>query len=221
MKTGNKILLWCLCIVSVVVISVTGTVAYLTDRDSAVNTFTVGQVGITLDESKVNPDGTLVEDAERVKGNEYHLMPGQTYIKDPMITVEKDSAESYVRMLVTLNNADKLIEIFGEEFLPETYVEGWDSSKWECVNAVKDTEGNTINYEFRHYQTVEASAAEDTALEPLFTKFTVPQTMTGEQLTRLNDPDKFTITVIGHAIQAAGFENADAAWAAFEKQMNP
>lgn len=219
MKTGNKILLWCLCIVAVVVISVTGTLAYLTDRDSAVNTFTVGQVDITLDEAKVNTDGTPVKGAERVQENEYHLIPGQTYTKDPMITVKAGSAKSYVRMMVTLNNADKLLEIFGEEFLPENYVEGWDSSIWECVKVGKIAEDNTITYEFRYYQTV--TAAEDKTLEPLFTELIVPQTMTGEQLKNLNDPGKFTITVHGHAIQAAGFENADEAWAAFEKQMNP
>ena len=106
MKTGNKILLWCLCIVAVVVISVTGTLAYLTDRDSAVNTFTVGQVDITLDEAKVNTDGTPVKGAERVQENEYHLIPGQTYTKDPMITVKAGSAKSYVRMMVTLNNKE-------------------------------------------------------------------------------------------------------------------
>ena len=74
MKTGNKILLWCLGFVAVAAISVAGTLAYLTDQDSVVNTFTVGKVQITLDETKVNSDGTVVEGAERVRENEYHLI---------------------------------------------------------------------------------------------------------------------------------------------------
>lgn len=34
----------------------------------------------------------------------------------------------------------------------------------------------------------------------------------------LND---FNITVVGHAIQAAGFMDADTAWEAFEEQVKP
>lgn len=216
MKTGNKILLWCLGFVAVAAISVAGTLAYLTDEDSVVNTFTVGKVQITLDETKVNTDGTVVEGAERVQKNEYHLIPGQTYTKDPMITVEENSEEAYVRMMVTLNCAEELKEIFGNDFLPENYVEGWESLTWECVGNI--TEDNTITYEFRYFKTVSSAAGEKKALEPLFTKITVPGTVTGEQLKMLND---FNITVVGHAIQAAGFEDADTAWAAFEEQVKP
>lgn len=218
MKTGNKILLWCLGFVAVAAISVAGTLAYLTDQDSVVNTFTVGKVQITLDETKVNSDGTVVEGAERVQKNEYHLIPGQTYTKDPMITVEENSEEAYVRMMVTLNCAEELMEIFGNDFLPENYVKGWDSLKWECVKIGNITEDNTITYEFRYFKTVSSAAGEKKALEPLFTKITVPGTVTGEQLKMLND---FNITVVGHAIQAAGFEDADTAWAAFEEQVKP
>ena len=218
MKTGNKILLWCLGFVAVAAISVAGTLAYLTDQDSVVNTFTVGKVQITLDETKVNSDGTVVEGAERVRENEYHLIPGQTYTKDPMITVEENSEEAYVRMMVTLNCAEELKEIFDDDFLPENYVEGWDSSKWECVKIGNITEDNTITYEFRYFETVSSAVGEKKALEPLFTKIIVPGTVTGEQLKMLND---FNITVVGHAIQAAGFMDADTAWEAFEEQVKP
>lgn len=216
MKTGNKILLWCLGFVAVAAISVAGTLAYLTDQDSVVNTFTVGKVQITLDETKVNTDGTVVEGAERVQKNEYHLIPGQTYTKDPMITVEENSEEAYVRMMVTLNCAEELKEIFGNDFLPENYVEGWESLTWECVGNI--TEDNTITYEFRYFETVSSAVGEKKALEPLFTKIIVPGTVTGEQLKMLND---FNITVVGHAIQAAGFMDADTAWEAFEEQVKP
>ena len=56
-----------------------GTFAYLTSTDEVVNTFTVGNVQIKLDEAKANPDGTLVANADRVKANSYKLLPGHTY----------------------------------------------------------------------------------------------------------------------------------------------
>lgn len=60
MKTKSKALLLTLCAVLLVAASVMGTMAYLTSTDKVENTFTVGNVKITLDEAKVNTDGTPV-----------------------------------------------------------------------------------------------------------------------------------------------------------------
>lgn len=218
MKNMKKILLCCLCVVALVAASVLGTLAYLTDRDTAVNTFTVGNVDITLDEEAVNPDGTPTpEDDDRVQENEYHLIPGQTYVKDPTMTVKAGSEESYVRMLVTINCYSQLQAIFGEDFLPEEYVDGtWDSEIWPCVGSETDETANTITYEFRYHETVDASdSEEDIVLEALFQSFTLTGEITGEELATIQD---LTITVEGHAIQAAGFDDADAAWTAFDAQ---
>ena len=87
MKTKSKALLLTLCAVLLVAASVMGTMAYLTSTDKVENTFTVGKVAIKLDEAKANNDGSLVEGAARVKANEYKLLPGHTYNKDPMVTV--------------------------------------------------------------------------------------------------------------------------------------
>lgn len=94
MKTKRKALLLTFCAVLLVVASVLGTIAYLTSQDEVKNTFTVGQVAINLDEAKVNPDGTPVANADRVKANSYKLLPGHTYTKDPTVTVLKGSESS-------------------------------------------------------------------------------------------------------------------------------
>ena len=65
MKTKSKALLLTLCAVLLVAASVMGTMAYLTSTDKVENTFTVGNVTITLDEAKVNTDGTPAAPAER------------------------------------------------------------------------------------------------------------------------------------------------------------
>lgn len=111
MKTRSKALLLSLCAVALVVATVFGTMAYLTSTDEVVNTFTVGNVKIKLDEAKVNTDGTPVEGVDRVKTNEYHLLPGHTYTKDPTVTVLKGSEESYVRLKITLSNAADVMEM--------------------------------------------------------------------------------------------------------------
>ena len=109
MKKHSKILLAVVCALMLVVGSVMGTLAYLTSVDSAVNTFTVGKVAITLDEAAVKQDGTFVTNHEnRVKANTYHLLPGHEYHKDPTVTVLKDSEAVYVRMLVTVEDLDDL-----------------------------------------------------------------------------------------------------------------
>ncbi len=76
----------------------------------------------------------------------------------------------------------------------------------------EDTTANTITYEFRYKETVAAPTA-DVVLDDLFESFTVPGAVNNDQLAKLKD---MTITVVAHAIQADGFTDADAAWAAFE-----
>ena len=240
MKTKSKALLLTLCAVLLVAASVMGTMAYLTSTDKVENTFTVGNVKITLDEAKVDTDGTLATPAERVKANEYKLLPGHTYTKDPTVTVKAVSESSYVRMKVTFNNAAQIIamctdpdfadEITGvEKAFPlirmVKFVEA-NAAKWDGIpdNTV-DTEdmladakyfaydeaADTLTYYFYYTESVAAPTA-DVVLPVLFDSITVPGFVTGDQLAELNN---FKITAVAEAIQADGFDNADAAWAAY------
>ena len=99
-----------LLVVLVAAISIGATLAYLTDTDEAVNTFTVGKVGIKLDEAKVDEYGELIykEDgetlADRVTENSYKLIPGHSYVKDPTVTVDAGSEESYIRISSSIFN---------------------------------------------------------------------------------------------------------------------
>ncbi len=237
MKKSNVWILF-LCTALLLCVSVLGTMAYLTSTDKAVNTFTVGKVSITLDEADVNLQGVPVKvvdgveqevdtvaQADRVKGNEYHLIPGQTYVKDPTVTVKAGSEESFVRMLVTINKRTELDTIFaptGADLL--SIFNGYNSSVWAYAGETKS--GNTITYEFRYAGTggtVDASESQtDIILPPLFESFTLPGTMDGDDLATLytNENDRLRITVMGHAIQASGFADAESAWAAFTQQVS-
>lgn len=216
MKTKSKVLILSLCAICLVAVTVLATVAYLTSEDEAINTFTVGNVSIKLDEADVNPDGTIIEGADRVDGNEYHLIPGRTYVKDPTVTVEKGSENSYIRMFVTINKISELKSALGEDFLPQNYVTGWNSSIWDCVKTT-DNGDNTVTYEFRYYKTIGAfDSNSDIVLESLFDTFTLPGEITNEELKAISGLE---ITVKANAIQATGFDSVDGAWTAFEKQV--
>ena len=195
-----------------VIASVLGTMAYLTSEDEVVNTFTVGTVDIKLDEAKANEDGSLVPGAARVQANKYKLIPGHTYNKDPMVTVLNGSESSYVKMTVTFSHADELDAIFSPGGAELTSIfNGYDATNWIYKGNAKDTATNTRTYEFWYKETVGAPSA-DVALDALFDSITVPSLITNAQLATIED---MTITVNAYAIQADGFADADAAWAAF------
>ena len=90
MKTARKVLILALCAVLLVSATIMGTMAYLTSQAEVVNTFTVGSVAITLDETDV--DGN----AGRDTANAYKLLPGHTYTKDPIIRVASTSEDCYL-----------------------------------------------------------------------------------------------------------------------------
>ena len=106
----------------------------------------------------------------------------------------------------------------GEDFLPQNFVEGWLSDVWQTTGVIEENEDKTIaKYEFRYHNTVNAKdAAEGIVLEPLFTSFTVPAELDGEDLAHLAN---MVIKVEGHAIQKTGFDTPEAAWAAFDAQF--
>lgn len=242
MRKAKKTVLAVACAAALVAGSIAGTMAYLTSKDEVKNTFTVGQVEISLDEAKVDEkgrpvdkDGKVVEDlaaAERVTGNSYKLIPGHKYTKDPTLTVLKGSEESYVRLMVTATFDGKLTE---EQLATKLdgiftdYDSDWARKGDPAVTTETKTvfedgdekvvEYTVVTYEYRYKTTVEGEvegSAADNKLPALFTGIAVPATWTNEDLKAIGG---FSIDVEGQAIQADGFEDADAAWTAFGKQV--
>ena len=227
----RRVLLLLACAVMLVSLSVGATLAYLTSTDSVKNTFTVGQVKIKLDEADVKTDGTYEKDHDqRVKANEYHLLPGHEYIKDPTVTVLKGSEKCYVRTIVTVNNIADLKAIFPNDvapdgtFLIQNFVTGWDKTLWVFEKATN--EGDTTKYEFRYFAPVQPEEGEDLVLDDLFETIKFPgQGVTNEELLKLvDDPTTETVepslevNVVAHAIQWDGFADDDAAWTAFDAE---
>ena len=181
-----------LVVVMMLVIGCTigGTIAWLTAKtDPVVNTFTVGDINISLTETwntDTNGDGT--NDAWQAK-----LIPGSSYQKDPKVTVEAGSEKCY------------LFIKFEEENNPATYLTYTSNLKqpdW--------TQGDGTNIPANvWYRVVEANATDDQSWYLLtgnstYTNgcVTVKDTVTKDVMPAALDAPKLTYTAY-----ACQFEN--------------
>lgn len=199
----KKIVALCLCIALAVVAIGGATLAYFTDTKDVTNTFTVGNVKITLTEPSWTQDSKLV--------------PGTEIGKDPTVTVVKGSEECYVRILMTISNSKEWDAIFNanKNLKIENFFKGYVPANWTYIKNTENATNNTRTYEFRYKEAVNALNADaDVKLPALFTDIVVPSTLTGTQIATLSG---FNIVIEAQAIQTASFANADAAWAAFTK----
>lgn len=204
----KKVIALLLAFVLVIGATVAGTLAYLTSTtETVVNTFTVGNVNITLDEAHVDANGNVVDET-RVLANTYKLMPGHTYTKDPTVHVQAGSEDCYVRMFVTIENWATLASKLPEGALPQDLCK-WNDAYWTCESY--KTVNNDAVLEFRHNAIVEESATA-TDLPALFESITLPGTVT--DVTGL---DTVKINVIAEAIQADGFATPAAAFEALNE----
>ena len=190
MKTKRKALLLSLCAVLLVVASVMGTMAYLTSTATVTNTFTVGDaVTITLDEAKVNPDGTLVTGAARVTQNSYRLMPGHKYTKDP--TVHVTGGECYVFVKVTNG-------LTGLEAEANTIEAQMEAKGWKAVTSVDGLYVYATGSEAKTAVSGDPTATNLTVFE----KFTIKDTAVHGDLEKAKD-----IVITAYAVQTDGFES--------------
>ena len=189
MRTKTKALTLALCAVLLVVTTVFATMAFLTSKDSVTNTFTVGNVAITMDEADVKTDGSYETDKDsRVDANVYHLIPGHTSIKDPTIHVNENSEACWVFAKIEngLGNAAALAMNSTEN----------QTGYW--------TEIDETNHIWAY--SVALNAGESSAA--LFETFTV------DNNANVSEYQNAEIVVSGYAIQADGFATANAAWEA-------
>lgn len=184
MKTRTKALLLTLCAALLVCATVLATMAFLTDTAEVKNTFTVGNVAITLDEAKVDVYGEAVTPESRVDANTYKLIPGHEYTKDPTIHVATDSENCW--LFVKLENG--LVDIIGDTTIEEQMATNWK----------KIDENNNIYA----YNSI-ASAGDNVGV---FSSFTLTDDA------KVEDYANAKIVVTAYAVQADGFDTVEEAW---------
>lgn len=208
MKTRSKALLLTLCAVLLVTASVLGTMAYLTSTDEVKNTFTVGQVMITLDEAAVNADGTLKykEDgttlADRVKGNEYHLLPGHEYVKDPTVHVNAQSEDSWIFVKVENGIAAFEAATSTEEGGYKTIADQIVAKGWTALDGVTGV----------YYKSYDKSTTGADLV--VFENFKMADNANNVDGWGNISADTTKVTVTAYAVQKDGFDTASAAWTA-------
>lgn len=190
MKSKHKTLLLVLCVVALVAGTALGTFAYLTDTEAVTNTFTVGQIGLSLDEAKVDEYGQIVTGAGRVHENTYKLVPGRTYTKDPTVHVDAGSEESYI--FVKVENGIAAIE-GGTTIAAQIAAKGWTALE------------NGSNIYWKKWLTTDAKDL------TVFESFTIAGETTN---TEIADYENKTVVVTAYAVQTAGFGTAADAWGA-------
>ena len=169
-------------------VTVGATVAYLTAQTEVVtNTFTVGNVALTLNESKVDLYGVKDETADPVMANTYKLIPGHTYTKDPTVHITAGSENGW--LFVKVDNGIAGIEDATTIAAQMTAI-GW--------NAVA---GETGVYAYKEI----VKACDNVKV---FESFKIK----GDANVAAYNGE--TITVQAYMVQADTFTSAEAAWTA-------
>ncbi len=157
-----------------------GTVAWLTDKDEAVNTFAVGKIDITLTEPAWPGSNTLQK-----------LYPGAVIGKDPTVTVEANSENCFVYVLIEN-------ELNGT--VPNAVTLDIDTVHW---NLVKKT-GNRSLYVY--CSKIESSPS-PSVLEKIFSRVTVDENVVTE--TNISLLNSKTIKVRAYAHQSEAISADD------------
>ena len=194
MKTAKKALGLMLVAVLLVTATIFGTMAYLTDKDEVTNTFTVGSVDISLDEAPVGADGKATT-GNRVQKNDYKLMPGHVYDKDPIVHFQPKSEASWLFIEVTNEIAD--IESKANDY--KSIATQITDNGWTALDGVTGV----------YYQKVGANNSGSAVDYKVFQGFTVDGSVNGTTLDNYNNN---TVKVTAYAVQADGFDSATAAW---------
>ena len=196
MKTKSKALLLTLCAVLLVAASVMGTMAYLTSTDEVQNTFTVGQVQITLDEKDTD---NSTPDADRDKANAYHLLPGNEYEKDPTVHVNAASEDSWIFVKVENGIAAFEAATSTEENGYKSISDQITANGWTALDGVANV----------YYKPYTKSATGSDLI--VFSNFKIADTANDVQgWATLNA----TVNITAYAVQKDGFDTASAAWTA-------
>lgn len=187
----RKLLVLVSMIVMAIAVCAVGTYAYLTDDTGVVtNEFSIGNVDIELDEADVDLYGEIETD-DRVTENEYKLIPGHTYVKDPTVHVIAESENCYIYVEIT----DEIAAIEAAD----TVATQMADNGWSLVTGTENI--------YAYKDIVEYNETEDQDFI-VFGEFTIK----GDA--DVTAYEGKTITVRAYAVQADGFTDSDAAWTA-------
>lgn len=130
-QRNRRIALTACLMIAVMVASIGGTLAWLTDQTAPLtNTFTVGDINIDLYEHDPNNGNAVTR-----TGVTYQMIPGTSYSKDPVVVVEANSEKCY------------LFVEFTEENNASAYLDyAFNDSVWTQLDLTDTDESTTVYY---------------------------------------------------------------------------
>ena len=196
--TGTKPIILSVALVLVLCSIVGGTVAWLiADTEPVINTFTYGDINITLEETDTNKDGDNDPNT-----NNYPMVPGNSIEKDPKVTFKANSEDAW--LFVKLENTSNF-----DDFLTYVIADGWTGLSG--VDGV-------------YYRSVDKA---DTDAEFYVIKdntVNVKGEVTKEMLNALdaNGADNYPkLTITAYAVQRDNISDEADAWAKIPSGTNP
>lgn len=185
---ATKVMMVILAVMLVAGISVGGTLAWITAKSSeVVNTFTYGDINITLKEHELLADGSLGN--KEVQKNSYKFIPGVDLNKDPFVTVKAGSEACWLFVKIE-----------------ETTWPANDKISYSVDSAWTELEAGV------YYREVAASNADQPFYVLAGNKITVANTLTKTEIEAFAATAQLTFTA--YAVQKEGITTAAAAWAA-------
>lgn len=216
----KKLLSLSLVVIMIAILSF-GTLAWFNDSDSVKNEFHVATSDDPSDPDDIfsvdlwepvdkNEDGVISDDEKEQTGLKFeNILPGATYDKNP--TVENTGAyDQYIRVVVTLSDAQAWMEILGRGYDLSTIFVGHDEDLWTRSD---DSGVKGENLVYVYYLDKVLKPDETVAL---FTDVKLPTSLTQQQMAKLNGG--FELTIRADAIQTEnlgdGVDTAQEAFAA-------
>lgn len=183
---STKTLVALLSLVLLLGCSLSGTLAWLADKtDPVTNTFTVGDIDITLVETTTD----------------YKIVPGVNIAKDPKVTVEADSEACWLFVKVDEDNWPTFTESDGTTTTRK--VDYAIATGWTKLTGVEGVDNV-------YYRQVGASDKAQEFYVLADNTVTVSDTLTKGELQKITTNP--TLTFTAYAVQQEGVADAAAAW---------
>ena len=192
----KKLFSLALAVIMIAILSFS-TLAWFNDSDSVTNEFHIATSDDPTDPDDIfsvdiwenTPEGDKDQD-----GHSYDdILPGSNLKKE--VNVENTGAyDQYIRVVVTLNNANAWVDILGYGYDLGTIFEGHDEALWDYSVGTHDRANDQLIYV---YYLNRKLAPQETV--SLFTNVKIPTFLTQEDMAKLNGG--FELTVRADAIQ--------------------
>lgn len=211
MNMKKKLVTVCLVACMAVTAVAGGTLAYFTDEAKKDNTFTVGNVDITLSETYVDKNGETQKADEASEEFYGKLMPSREIMKQPIIELEGDSEGAWVFAEVELSDdfatmmkACENPEAPAAKITAEMVGKWFNTQNGWILKSTDDEKKWVYAYE------TDPLTEEGTKVSP-FTAVRVSNNLNDEMV---EGEKTFTVTVTAKAIQQEGLETSEDAYKA-------